>query len=152
MARKTITVDIDNADSRDHGKRYLITEMPATQGEKWGARALNALLASGINIPAAVASQGMRGLAMAGLAALDGFSGVPWDLFEPLMDEMMKCVQIIPDPNRPAVIRPLIESDIEEIGTRLLIRNAWLELHIGFSFAAKTQTSDLAAKEDRSSM
>ena len=151
MARKTVTVDIktDDPENRDNGKRFIITELPASQGEKWGARALNALLASGIEIPDKLAKQGLRGVAAAGIDSLTGFTGIPWNLAEPLLDEMMKCVQIDPDPlNRPGVnIRPIIEADIEEIGTRLKLRNAWLELHIGFSFAAKTQTSDLAAEE-----
>lgn len=147
MARKQVNLDIKNGESRDDGKRFIITEMAASQGEKWGARALNALLASGIEIPSAVAAGGLRGLAMAGVSGLSGFSGIPWELLEPLLDEMMTCVQIMPDVNRPDVVRKLIESDIEEIKTRLLIRNAWLELHVGFSFAAKSPTSDLAAGE-----
>jgi hypothetical protein len=150
MARKSVTVNIpEDPENRDGGKRFIITELPASQGEKWGARALNALLASGIEIPDTLAKQGLRGVAAAGIDSLSGFTGIPWHLAEPLLDEMMKCVQIDPDPiNRPGVnIRPLIESDIEEIKTRLTLRNAWLELHIGFSFAAKTQTSDLAAGE-----
>lgn len=151
MARKTVTVDISDPDSRDDGKRFLITEMPATQGEKWAARALNALLASGIEIPDNVASSGMRGLAMAGMNGLSGFTGVPWELLEPLLDEMIKCVTTMPDPNKPLVIRSLVESDIEEIKTRLLLRNAWLELHVGFSFAAKNPTSVLAAETEAAS-
>jgi len=144
MARKTTILEIHEEGSRDDFKRYLITEMPATKGEKWGARALNALLASGIEMPDSVASGGLRGLAIAGAQGLSGFSGIPWDLLEPLLDEMMSCVQVMPDPNKATVVRPLIESDVEEIKTRLLLRNAWLELHIGFSFTAKSQTSDSA--------
>lgn len=147
MARKTITVTItsDDPENRDRGKQFLITEMPATLAEKWAARAINALLASGISIPDTVAQQGMRGLAAAGLAGIESFNGIPWNLAEPLLDEMMKCVQHVPDPSRPAGIRPLIEDDIEEIKTRFELRKSWLELHFGFSFAAKSPTSALAA-------
>lgn len=143
MARKTITVKIDDPEGRDHGKEFLITELPSTLGEKWGARAINALLASGIDIPRNFAQQGLRGMAMAaqsGSIDLASFHGVPWDLAEPLLDEMMTCIQCIPDPTRPNIIRPLHETDIEDIKTRLTLRKEWLALHIGFSLAAKNQT------------
>lgn len=149
MARKSITITIeadpDVADSRDTGKVFILTELPATLAEKWAARAVNALLASGIEIPDSVARQGMRGLAASGMTNLQSFSGMPWDLAEPLLDEMMKCISIIPDPNRPAVCRPLIEDDIEEVKTRLKLRGEWLKLHFGFSFTAKSSTSGPAA-------
>lgn len=149
--RRTITVDI-TAEGRDRGKRFLITELPSTKAEKWAARAINALLASGIEIDDAVAASGLRGLAASGLASLASFKGVPWDLLEPLLDEMMTCVQIVPDPARPAVIRPLIEEDIEELMTRLQLRAEWIDLHMGFSTAASFRTSDSAADGgDRSS-
>lgn len=142
MARKTTTVTIDSTDpgNRDVGKQFVITELPATVAEKWAARALNALLASGLEIPDDLARQGMRGLAASGLAGLQSFSGVPWNLAEPLLDEMMACVQIVPDPTRPGVIRPLVETDIEEVTTRFTLRGEWLGLHFSFFKAAKTQT------------
>lgn len=147
MARKTMQVNISlEADNRDSGKRFIITEMPATKAEKWAARAINALLASGITIPDEVAADGLRGLARMGLAGLSTFSGFNWDQLEPLLDEMMTTVEIQPDINKDAV-RKLIESDIEEISTRLKIRGAWLELHTGFSFAAIRSTSASEAAE-----
>lgn len=150
MARKTITVEISK-EGRDLGKRFLITEMPATKAEKWAARALNALLASGIQISDQAASAGMRGLAAAVSQGLSGFTGLPWNLVEPLLDEMMDCVQVLPNPSNPGIMRPLIEQDIEEVVTRLTLRNAWLELHIGFSFAAESLTSaSVAGSADRS--
>ena len=148
MARKVSTVNIpEDSESRDAGKRYIITELPSTKGEKWGMRAMNALLASGIEISDAAAAGGLRGLAMLGATGLAGFHGLPWDQAEPLIDEMMTCVTIDPDPvNRPGThIRPLKEVDIEDIKTRLLLRNEWLELHFGFSFAAKASISGSAA-------
>lgn len=140
MSRKTTKVTINDDKSRDDGKVFLITELPATRGEKWAARALNALLASGIKIPDEAASEGLRGLAMVGAQMFDGFSGVPWNLLEPLLDEMMTCVTIIPDPAKEIITRPLMENDVEEIKTRLLLRNAWLELHVGFSFPVDSLT------------
>ena len=53
---------------------------------------------------------------------------------EPLLDEMMTCVQI----KMPAITRPLVidgteNEDIEETETILLLRSEVLELHTGFS-------------------
>ena len=45
---KLITIESDN---RDNGKSYLITEMSASQVEKWAAKAFFALAKSGFEIP-----------------------------------------------------------------------------------------------------
>ena len=141
MARKTKDLIID-AEGRDKGKRFFLTEMSATQAEKWAARALLALTKSGVEIPDDAAALGLAGVAAVGLKA---FSGIPWELAEPLLDEMMQCVQIKTDPAHPEVIRSLIEEDIEEVATRLKIRLELLELHIGFSLAARLSTLKASA-------
>ena len=46
---------------------------------------------------------------------------------------MMTCVAFLPDPARPQVIRQLVETDIEEIATRLRLRDEVIALHVGFS-------------------
>ena len=131
MARKTTTISITDA-GRDQGKTYVITEMPATQAEKWAARAFLALAQSGVDVPDDVAQAGLAGIAAISLRA---FAGVPWHLAEPLLDEMMRCITFMPDPARPMVVRPLIEDDIEEIVTRVRLREAIISLHIDFSIA-----------------
>lgn len=128
MARKTLTVTIDQ-EGRDKGKAFLITEMPAAQAEEWGARALLALMRSGVEIPDNVQGLGLAGVAVLGLRAL---GGLDWHLAKPLFDEMWTCVQCIPDPARPAVVRNLVESDIEEVKTRLFLRKEILTLHVEF--------------------
>jgi hypothetical protein len=45
---------------------------------------------------------------------------------------MWECVQIMPDPSKPHVVRALIEQDIEEVATRLKIRGEIWKLHTGF--------------------
>jgi hypothetical protein len=45
-------------------------------------------------------------------------------------------VQCVPNPREPNIVRPLIEDDIEEIATRLLLRKTTLELHLDFFRAA----------------
>jgi hypothetical protein len=77
---------------------------------------------------------------MAGFAALLGtvgsFLAGPRDEVEALLKEMFDCVSIIM-PATPEG-RPLIEEDIEEVSTRLVLRDEVLELHMGFSIRAKS--------------
>jgi len=131
--RKTKLVTIE-ASNRDQGKTYLLTEMAASQAEKWAARAFLALAKSGIEIPDEAANAGMAGIATAGLQAL---GGIQWELAEPLLDEMFKCVKI----KMPLATRELIEDDIEEVSTRLFLRKELLELHLGFSLTESRSES-----------
>ncbi|MGO4560975.1 hypothetical protein [Mesorhizobium sp. 2RAF21] len=126
--------------SRDAGKVFVIREMPASQAEKWAMRALLSVARSGIDIGQA-AGQGMQGIAVMGVSALLSSN---WDDAEPLLDEMMSCIQIRPDPANVNVVRNLIEDDIEEVMTRINLRREVLELHVGFSLggAASKPTSD----------
>lgn len=133
MARKTKVVTIDAG--RDAGKSYLLTEMPASQSEAWATRALLALLHSGIEIPEEVQGMGLAGIASVGLSAL---GGIPWELLDPLLREMMECVQFVGDLSQINVAtglphaRRLVEDDIEDMKTRLTLRKAVLELHVDF--------------------
>jgi hypothetical protein len=58
--------------------------------------------------------------------------GLPWEVAKPLMQEMMACVQIQPGPD-PKIIRRMIPDDIEEVATRLRLRDEVINLHLGFS-------------------
>lgn len=139
--RKTKVVSVTQ-DGRDKGKNFLITEMPAAQAEKWAARAFLALAHAGIEIPEEMQGAGMAAIAIVGLRAL---GRVSWHEAEPLMDEMMACVQIIPDPSKPTFFRGLVEDDIEEVMTRALLRSETFEIHTGFSLAAAISSSAPAA-------
>lgn len=141
MARKTATVTIE-AEGRDLGKVFLLREMPASQAEKWAARAFLAMARSGIDIPDDLAGAGLAGIAAVGLKAIGGLGFAE---AEPLMDEMFACIQIIPDPARPAVVRALVESDTEEISTRLRLRKEVFGLHVDFSGLAAHLKSAQAA-------
>jgi hypothetical protein len=142
MARKTKEVTIGPEGGRDAGKHFLLTEMSASRAERWAARAVMAMMRTGIDLPTDIAGSGMAGLAAIGLRALAGMS---YDEAEPLLDEMMECVSVIPDPARPQVRRTLIEDDIEEVMTRLQLRREVVELHVGFSLAAGPSTTETAA-------
>jgi hypothetical protein len=127
--RKELTLTIDTP-GRDVNKTFYIREMSAMKAERWAARALLALLKSGVEVPDDIAAAGLAGVAAMGLRA---FGGIDYADAEPLLAEMMACVQIVPDISRPMVRRAIIEDDIEEITTLLRLREEVLSLHTGFS-------------------
>jgi hypothetical protein len=128
MARKVKNYTIQ-AEGRDKGKVFVLTEMPATQGEKWALRLFLAMAKGGIDLPDNVTSAGMAGLAKIGLELL---AQVPYEQAEPLLDEMMACVTCMPDPGNPSITRALVESDIEEVSTRIMLRKETFFLHVDF--------------------
>ena len=137
--RKTDIVEVEE-DNRDHGKAFLITEMGAYQQERWAMRAGFALMNSGADFSELDGGDlTMQKFAQIGLSAL---SKIPFDVAEPLINEMMTCVEIIPDTNRPKVTRPLIEGDIEEVSTLFMLRKKVWGLHVDFFTAADPSTSE----------
>lgn len=128
MARREAVVTID-AEGRDKGKRFKITEMSAAQAERWAIRAFLALAHSGAAVPDDFQEAGMAGVALMGIQSLAGLS---FEEAQPLLDEMMECVAYQAD---ATVSRPLVESDIEEVATRLRLRSEVFALHTGFSVA-----------------
>lgn len=141
MARNTITYTVTD-DNRDNGKTFQITEMSAAQAEAWAMRAILALMDGKVELPEGAELEGMAGIAKLGIKAL---AGLRWEVAEPLMKEMFDCIQIIPDPSRPQIVRPLIEQDIEEIMTRVKLRGEVWALHTGFSVTAALSKSPQAA-------
>lgn len=130
--RKTVIVTID-APGRDHSKIFHIRELPASQAEAWGTRLMLALSRAGVDVPEGFFDMGMAGVAAMGLKAMGGLS---WDVAKPLMDEMLTCIQIQPSASNPTVVRALIEDDIEEVATRLRLREEVITIHTGFSVRA----------------
>ena len=127
MALNTKEIIIADA-GRDQGKRFLLMEMPARPAEKWATRAFLALARSGVDIPEDIANSGWAGIAIQSLKTI---AGVQFAEAEPLMDEMFKCIQFVPDTGIP---RPLIDNgtdgdDIEEIMTRMKLRWEVVNLH-----------------------
>lgn len=144
MARQTANYTVTD-DGRDRGKVFVITEMPASKAESWAMRALLALMAGGVEVPDGFERMGMAGMAEVGLRAL---TGLKWEVAEPLLAEMWECVQIMPDPSKPHVVRGLIEEDIEEVVTRIKLRAEVWKLHTGFLKAvAPSISGQLAAAE-----
>ena len=135
MARKESTFVADAG--RDKGKQFLITEMSASQAESWAFRVILAIGNAGIEIPEGLAAQGMSGLLAIGYMNL---LKIPFEAAEPLLNEMMDCVQIIPSVN---VKRKLFEDDIEEVITRLQLRKSIWDLHMDFFLDSNQSTSEL---------
>ena len=140
MARKEIQVTIQDA-GRDFGKVFKIRELPSTKAEDWAIRAFMGMARAGVEIPEGVEDAGFAGIAVVGLKTVFSMS---YDDAKPLLDEMMACVSIIPDPSKPMVERALIDEDIEEVRTRLTLRKEVFDLHTNFSelvaqFQAKKQ-------------
>ena len=124
MARRTKVLTIDAKSGRDAGKSFLITEMDAESAEWWAFRVLQALLGSKGNIDF---NAPLAQMARQGLAAL---GKLPPDQARPLLEELMRCVRVkLPGSNDS---RELMPNDIEEVLTRVLLRNEVLELHIDF--------------------
>ena len=128
MARSTVNYTVKD-EGRDSGKVFVLTEMPASKAESWAMRALLALMASGVEVPEGFDRMGMAAMAEIGIRAL---SGLKWETAEPLLAEMWECVQVMPNPTKPHVVRRLIEEDIEEIATRVKLRAEVWKLHTGF--------------------
>lgn len=132
---KTVVIETPDANNRDRGKTFLVTEMPAAQGEEWAFRALCAMAKSGVVLPDDYKELGMAAIASLGFQAL---SGINFGDAKPLLDEIMDCVKFIGDPTRPdATTRPLIPDDTEEITTRLKLRLEAFQLHTDFFAVAK---------------
>lgn len=130
--RKTINYTVQE-DNRDHGKVFVITEMSSADAEDWAFRVILALMSNNVDLPEGFESLGMAGLAQIGLKALSSLKHAE---AKPLADELFKCVQHIPDPKKPHVIRYFLDDDTEEVITRVNLRMEVLKLHIDFSQAA----------------
>jgi hypothetical protein len=128
---KVVTITMEG---RDKDKQFLLTEMPADQAERWAIRA--AVLIShtdmGEFIPPNMLSAGWAALAYGALQALHR---IEFDELKPLLDEMMTCVQALPEPSNHLIRTPLIDNSIEEVSTRFFLRAELFNLHAGFSLA-----------------
>jgi hypothetical protein len=77
------------------------------------------------------------GVAAVGMKA---FTGIPWELAEPLLDDMLPSFRFVMDPNSPNPLlkhRALMEDDVDDMTTRFELRKVWIDMHFGFLLAAK---------------
>ncbi len=142
--RKELYVTITDP-GRDQGKCFLIREANAVQADKWGIRAMLALNRNGAQIPDEIMKLGLIGVISVGIHKL---RGVLWEDLEPLIDEMMSCVEVVPTPSQRNVVRKLFidPNDIEEVSTLSTLRIEVLKLHVDFSLpVAPLKSQDEAA-------
>lgn len=145
MARKIKAVTVGPDGGRDAGKMFVLLEMPASRAEEWGMRALEAAVQRS-EIPVGLSSAGMLGVFILGLKPI---LSAPFAMTKPLLDEMFeRCLYYVPDASKTDIVRGsgvlpdgrvpvgrMIEEDIEEVATRVWLRDQIVELHTGFSVA-----------------
>lgn len=132
MARKELYYT--ETKGRDAGKVFYIREMSAAQAEWWAIRAGMAMARSGVDLPDNFADMGIAAMAGTGLKMV---SQIPPAEAKPLLDELMECVQCVPDPSNQNIKRTIqTADDIEEIATRLKLRAEVFKLHVDFFQAA----------------
>jgi len=154
--RKTKIVRITD-NNRDKGKAFFITEMGALPTENWALRAFLALAKSGVDIPSDIRAAGMGGLMTMGLSALA--AGIQFEDAEPLLRDLLDCVEIMPSDKDSSIKRPLQfdpanpdGDDIQEVSTLLKLRAEVFNLHVDFSLAgAKLKSTSTPAPSPGSS-
>ena len=126
MALKTKQITIEHG--RDKGRVFLITEMPAAHADNWAMRALIALANGGVDLGGLSPQQGMMG--MAGVA-LDALGRLKADDAIPLLNELLDCVQIIPEGGKPRQLN-MDFNDVEDFTTLWRLRKEVFALHTDF--------------------
>ena len=148
MARRSVTWIAPADFDRDAAKVFIITEMPADQGERWATLAMELIAKAGQKIPEGAEHAGMAGLASADpdLVILDADKmaalAVTRALQDPVLDALWECVQYRHDLKNP--LQPIydgVNSQIEEIRTRRALRMEVLKLHLNPSVAAELPSS-----------
>lgn len=134
--RKQVRVTID-AEGRDQGKTFIITEMSADAIERWFRRVLAYLARIGIAAPALSSVIGM-----ASFSSFNPIQMLAWLDNEELNNELMACVMRLPTAtsDHPTTLpRTLMWGktgpDIEELMTLAQLKVEVLALHVGFSTA-----------------
>lgn len=138
MARREVSVTITR-DGRDQGKTFNLKEMSSEQGEEWACRVLLLIARGGIDVPPYIFQLGFQGFFVLGLGTVvTGLGKAPYAEVKPLMQEMMACVVSMDTQSGvPVTSQVQIANQIEEVATRLQLREEVLSLHLGFSLAAR---------------
>jgi hypothetical protein len=161
MGRNTKVVTITDRGTperpnRDFNRRYLLTEMSADKAERWAIRLLMALANGHAKVPEDLAMSGLNGLNVSIpqllVQGIRSLAFLRFEDVEPLLAEMMGCVQFMPPGMEQGV--PLQAGDaaqIEEVSTRMELRYEVLQLHLNFSLADALSNSNLRASDPAAS-
>jgi hypothetical protein len=137
MARRTVNVTIEE-EGRDKGKTFVLTEMPATVGEKWAMQLMHLMLEAG----APIGEEEIAG-GMAALASIPGGIRMARALQDPSLDGWWDCVRYQHAANHPLqAINQGAACQIEEIATITHLRMEVVKLHTDFFPAASPSTTD----------
>ena len=138
---KTLTIHEDKQGYRDNDKTFIITEMPADQGERWATQVGYLIAQAGRQVPEGALDAGMAGLAAIGIDFQE--VAIARALQDPSVEEATwSCVQYMHDPKHAP--QPIFSGDncqIDEIKTRTALRMEVLKLHLNFSVGAEPQNS-----------
>lgn len=121
MGRHVKHVTID-AEGRDLGKVFILTEMPATVGKPWVMRVTTLLSSIGV-------------VDIHKLGKAESVAAVAMVLDDPALIQWRDCVKFNPAPNMmpQAIIWDQPTCQIEEISTVTLLQAMVVELHLGFT-------------------
>lgn len=135
--RKTAKIVIGPEGGRDAGKSFVITEMSAADAARWGRQAFQGLAKGNTELPEDANGADLPTIASLGFKAIASLKD---EETENLLDQLMRCVTYLPDPNRPEIKRggagqALFADDIEEYRTQYRLQAEAFELSLGFSMA-----------------
>ncbi|MFB9871045.1 hypothetical protein ACFFLJ_06890 [Acetobacter farinalis] len=132
----------------DAGKVFVISRMPAFQAERWGRAFLHAATVGTPFEARAVYADAIAEVARSEIG-LNVLRSVDPALSDPLEKELRDCIKIKPDPARPAVTRPIIDGDFEDIGTFIDLQQVAFGFNTGFFQAVSRSLPALASERDR---
>lgn len=146
MARRSTLVTINDPKSRDSGKTFRVTEMPADAAERWAIRCLLAFANAGARLPEGTLESGMAGIqaTLPGLLiqGIRSLAGLKYEDAAPLLDDMLGCVEFKgPGTEQYFALRGAGMTQIEEVSTLLKLRQEVLHVHLNFSLADALSTS-----------
>lgn len=128
MGRKVEHFTIE-AEGRDKGKVFVLTEMPATLGKPWLMKVTMLL--------------GIQGVDVKGLGKSGGAAAIAMVMDDPLLSGWRDCVKYLhaADQLPQKVFWDLPTCQIEEIETVTYLQAKVLELHMGFTQPGSPSTT-----------
>lgn len=143
MTLRTQQFTITDA-GRDKGKVFVLTEMAARPAHRWATRVLFAAMNSGADVPDDMAGAGMAGIAALAIKAL---AKIPYEVAEPMLDELLLCVQFMPEPGKPNVVRALFDGDVQEASTFFRLQKEVVTMHVAPFISGATSTTASAPSQ-----